>query len=483
MEEIKIPAPIQEPHDAIPPYPVRHKKAKVDEGLNRVADKTIFIDRELNYIDFVDKVWRTAGFDKGKVKISFVLVWNDSSGRRGYMHIHDDEGIPLIYLVSQHWLELEDEHPNSYRARPSSWGFTEQAGSDDKHVPSGESSDEEDGNDTSAFVNPRWKAYEAYADISGWDNPLIENDTYAEKLWDGVIDHIKAGIYFLCKDDAQDAVAKWSTDRGRTFITVKSDGSRWCVKCATSSPKYPQERLSGIPCNWWVRVAKQDDTDLWKVVLWSDSHTCPGENNKKDSQNVTSTLIARLVTPSVRLEPTYIVKLVQENVFDVYHVNTVLTPHYMAKYNKWRLRGMRHKVTVFSQQRQLYEVVTGPHDNRPWKGCKTHEVQFGAGICTYLKWQTYRFPCSHTIIVAITLDRDPISLVDPCHTREGWIAQFSGDFALVHGRGPAIPWKLIPDDTRLVHHSGKGRKQMNRKKGVQGYSNRGSRREPTCSRC
>ncbi|CAI9108949.1 OLC1v1008663C1 [Oldenlandia corymbosa var. corymbosa] len=35
MEEIKILAPSQQPHDAIPPYPVRQKKARVDEGLNR----------------------------------------------------------------------------------------------------------------------------------------------------------------------------------------------------------------------------------------------------------------------------------------------------------------------------------------------------------------------------------------------------------------------------------------------------------------
>ncbi|CAI9111766.1 OLC1v1012079C2 [Oldenlandia corymbosa var. corymbosa] len=342
-----------------------------------MADKTIFIDLELNYIELVDKVCRAAGFDKGIVTVRYVLVWTDSSARWGYMHIHDDEGIPLIYLVSQNWPKLYvcfapidgvDSYGQASGAGTRGAGTNtdsqnedsvdergeeevmEQAGSDDEHVPSGESSDEEDGNDTSASVNSRWKAYEAYVDISGWDNPPMENDTYAEKMWDCVIDHIKAGVHFLCKDDAQDAVTKWSTDRGRTFITVKSDGSRWCVKCATSSPKYPQERLGGIPCNWWVRVTKQDDTYLWKVVIWSDSHTCLGENNKKDSQNMTSTLVARLVAPSVRLEPTYKVKLVQENIFDAYHVNDKnrIAHESMVKWEKAMVVNCSSSLTNFN---------------------------------------------------------------------------------------------------------------------------------------
>ncbi|CAI9106029.1 OLC1v1005081C1 [Oldenlandia corymbosa var. corymbosa] len=188
-----------------------------------MAEKIIFIDRELNYIELVDKVWRAAGFDKGRVTISFVLVWTDSSGRRGYMHIHDDEGTSFIYLLPQNWPELYvcfapiggvDHASSSGQATGAGTSGADTSVDSQNEDSEDERGEEEDDNDTSASVNPRWKAYEAYADISGWENPPVENDTYAEKMWDGVIDHFKAGVHFLCKDDAQGAVTKRSTDRG-----------------------------------------------------------------------------------------------------------------------------------------------------------------------------------------------------------------------------------------------------------------------------
>ncbi|CAI9100466.1 OLC1v1037577C1 [Oldenlandia corymbosa var. corymbosa] len=110
------------------------------------------------------------------------LSLTDNSGRRGYLHIHDNEDIPLIYLVSQNWPELYvcfapiggvDHASSSGQATGAVKIKTEdergeeegreQAGSDDEHVLSSESYDEEDGNDTK------------------WMGQSSEHDTYAEK--------------------------------------------------------------------------------------------------------------------------------------------------------------------------------------------------------------------------------------------------------------------------------------------------------------
>ncbi|CAI9118245.1 OLC1v1019782C1 [Oldenlandia corymbosa var. corymbosa] len=149
---------------------------------NRMTHITLFIHRELNYSELVDKVCRATGFDKERVTVSFVLVWAVSSGRRGCTQI-----VPLIYLVSQNLPELYIyvaptagvNHASSYGQGTSAVKVVQvqvvwvqvvvvrmkvvtkkrvktkagnNAGSADKYITLGESSDEEDDNDTSASV-------------------------------------------------------------------------------------------------------------------------------------------------------------------------------------------------------------------------------------------------------------------------------------------------------------------------------------------
>ncbi|CAI9100465.1 OLC1v1037576C1 [Oldenlandia corymbosa var. corymbosa] len=153
-----------------------------------------------------------------------------------------------------------------------------------------------------------------------------------------------------------------------------------CVKAweklANKSPATAQ-CLDSIGANKWTILG--DGGNRWVVVT----------TNASESYN--NALKGARLLPIIALIKSSLlktVKLFNDNYEKIEKCQTILTPHYMAKYNKWMLCGMRHKVTVFSKHSQLYEVVTGPHDNRPWKGRKTQEVQFGAGICTCLKWQT-----------------------------------------------------------------------------------------------
>ncbi|CAI9113082.1 OLC1v1013618C1 [Oldenlandia corymbosa var. corymbosa] len=269
---------------------------------NRMTDKTIFIDHELNYIELVDKVCRAAGFDKGRVTVSFVLVWTDSSGRRGYMHIHDDKGIPLVYLVSQNWPEL-------YVCFAPIGGVD----SSEQATGAGESSDEEDGNDTSAFVNPGWKAYEA-CEV---ETPLSESWPHTEH------DKVRKGVGKLASKNP--VAAEWLDSIGANKWTLLGDGdNRWGVMTTNTTESY-NNALKG----------------------------------------------ARLL-PIIALIKSFLlktVKLFNDNYEKIEKCQTVLTPHYMAKYNKWRLHGG----DVLKLSRISRGIICLPIDDEyfPWYQLKT----------------------------------------------------------------------------------------------------------------
>ncbi|XP_071722298.1 uncharacterized protein [Rutidosis leptorrhynchoides] len=161
----------------------------------------------------------------------------------------------------------------------------------------------------------------------------------------------------------------------------------------------------------------------------------------------------------------------------------VIAPKPMEQFERYRMRARNHKVKKIRSDEFKYSVRTALHG--PGSGRNKYTVRFGQCKCTCGKWETYRIPCSHAIAVAATIEYDLMDLVAPCYKTEGWKKQFGGELNPVDDSlwPRNVQWQLLPDDTRMIHHSGPGRKRLLRQKGAMDYANMKGRRAPTCSRC
>ncbi|CAI9099624.1 OLC1v1036474C1 [Oldenlandia corymbosa var. corymbosa] len=366
--------------------------------------------------------------------------------------------------------------------------------SDDEYVPSDEDSDDDTDFESSSSV-----PY-VFDDISGWDKTLEEVENDGIKMWDGNPLTLGLDIHFANKHEAQAAVGEWNLVHGRTFRVKTSSKRTWYVECETCGPKYPKERLHGYDCLWKARVSLRRPPILGKWWYGPIPTSCLGANKRNESRNVTSSMIARLVAQNVRKHPDFAVAQIQIEVMKRYLVEcsykkawhgrrkalealygetarqlsndwfsdakdkTVLPPTPMKLYEEARKKSLRQKVNRFSKRNQKYEVVTIAPDNQPWKADEKQVVLYANRECTCGRWQTFRFPCSHALRVARELGDDPFPLFDPCYTTHQWYQQFSGEFNPIMEPWPKATWQIRPDDTKLVHHAGRGRKRVNRKK-------------------
>ncbi|CAI9102553.1 OLC1v1000842C1 [Oldenlandia corymbosa var. corymbosa] len=490
-------------------------------------DGYLIIDRMLDFSELVDKVLSVIGVDRERLYIDFSLVWTERSGKRSRVHINDDNTIRFIYLCADKWPELyhekvertghvyastsgqdigastsggrtvednedgdedgdEDEDKDEDADEDEDVGGVKS--SDDEYVPSDEDSDDDTDFESSSSV-----PY-VFDDISGWDKTLEEVENDGIKMWDGNPLTLGLDIHFANKPEAQAAVGEWNLVHGRTFRVKTSSKRTWYVECKTCGPKYPKERLHGYDCLWKARVSLQKATDTWKMVVWSDSHNCLGANKRNESRNVTSSMIARLVAQNVRKHPDFAVAQIQIEVMKRYQVECSYKKAWHGRrkalealYGTWE--------SNFQQLPSFLDALFMSNPNtcvqfkfkensgssqRPTK----QVVLYANRECTCGRWQTFRFPCSHALRVARELGDDPFPLFDPCYTTHQWYQQFSGEFNPIMEPWPKATWQIRPDDTKLVHHAGRGRKRVNRKKGVMDYTSKsGQRRLQTCSLC
>ncbi|CAI9117480.1 OLC1v1018880C1 [Oldenlandia corymbosa var. corymbosa] len=172
------------------------------------------------------------------------------------------------------------------------------------------------------------------------------------------------------------------------------------------------------------------------------------------------------------------------NIDMIQKCQNVLPPKPMKLYEEARKKSLRQKVNRFCKKNQKYEVVTIAPDNQQWKAEEKQVVLYVDRECTCGRWQTFRFPYSHAPRVARGLGDDPFPLFDPCYSMHQWYQQFPGEFNPIMEPWPKATWQIRPDNTKLVHHAGRGRKRVNRKKGVMDYTSKsGQRRLQTCSLC
>ncbi|CAI9115473.1 OLC1v1016378C1 [Oldenlandia corymbosa var. corymbosa] len=412
-------------------------------------DGYLIIDSMLDFSELVDKVCGVMEVDREGLYIDFSLVWTERSRKRSRVHINDDNTVRFIYLCADKWPELypenvertshvyastsvqdigastsggrtvesnedgdEDEDKDEDADEDEDGGSVES--SDDEYVPSVEDSDDDTDFESSSSV-----PY-VFDDISGWDKTLEEVDYDGIQMWDGNPLTLDLDIHFANKPEAQAAVGEWNLVHGRTFRVKTSSKRTWYVECETCGPKYLKERLHGYDCLWKARVSLQKATDTWKMVA---------------------------------------------NIDMIQKCQNVLPPKPMKLYEKARKKSLRQKVNQFSKRNQKYELVTIAPDNQPWKAEDKQVVLYANRECTCGRWQTFRFPCSHALRVARELGDDPFPLFDPCYTTHQWYQQFSGEFNPIMEPWPKATWQIRPDDTKLVHHAGRGRKRVNRKKG------------------
>ncbi|CAI9089595.1 OLC1v1024196C1 [Oldenlandia corymbosa var. corymbosa] len=412
-------------------------------------DGYLIFDRMLDFSELVDKVCGVMEVDREGLYIDFSLVWTERSGKELYpenvertCHVYaSSSGQDIGASTSggrtvednedgdEDGDEDEDKDEDADEDEDEDGGGVES--SDDEYVPL-----DEDSNDDTDFESSSSVPY-VFDDISGWDKTLEEVDCDGVKMWDGNPLTLGLDIHFANKPEAQAAVGEWNLVHGRTFRVKTSSKRTWYIECETCGPKYPKEHLHGYDCLWKARVLLQKATDTWKMVA---------------------------------------------NIDMIQKCQTVLPPKPMKLYEEARKKSLRQKVNRFSKRNQKYEVVTIAPDNQPWKAEEKQVVLYANRECTCGRWQTFRFPCSHALRVARELGDDPFPLFDPCYTTHQWYQQFSGEFNLIMELRPKAKWQIRPDDTKLVHHAGRGRKRVNRKKGVMDYTSKsGQRRLQTCS--
>lgn len=134
-----------------------------------------------------------------------------------------------------------------------------------------------------------------------------------------------------------------------------------------------------------------------------------------------------------------------------------------AKYNLWKDKAVKHRVTVFNREDGLYEVLTPVHPFNPYKGQRKHKVDLGRRTCTCNKLQLWKIPCSHVIAVCNLMRLDPRSYFSKYWTVDVSLKMYgSKTFRPVRDQPYWLPYngqRILPNRDRL---RGKGRPKVTR---------------------
>ncbi|XP_071722198.1 uncharacterized protein [Rutidosis leptorrhynchoides] len=162
---------------------------------------------------------------------------------------------------------------------------------------------------------------------------------------------------------------------------------------------------------------------------------------------------------------------------------SALVPIPTEKFDENKLHSRRYIVSLYPNAPERTFSVRSPPLCLGVANSE-HTVQFDMGSCTYLHWNTYMISYSHAMVVAKVLNVRRLDLIHRCYTRDGWRQQFNGVFGPLPNYWLESDFLLLPDDSRMVHHTGRGRKRVNRRQlGARDYANRTGRRPRGCSFC
>ena len=82
------------------------------------------------------------------------------------------------------------------------------------------------------------------------------------------------------------------------------------------------------------------------------------------------------------------------------------TPQVTTKLQGYLTKANTHDLVSFDRQRGVFEVITASYGERMQRGHNKQVVQLDKGTCSCGKWQIYKFPCSHVMVVCGRLSLD-----------------------------------------------------------------------------
>ncbi|CAI9108371.1 OLC1v1007944C1 [Oldenlandia corymbosa var. corymbosa] len=323
------------------------------------------------------------------------FVCTDGYGRRGKAPIRDDESMSWIYRGAH--------------SRPTL--YVEVANEPVQDVGEGTSSGQYDGVGASGVgVVPS-----IFDDINNMDKSELHEDSDGITMWDGNWQTVRHGVHFANKKEVRTAVGEWSLRQGRACRVKYSRPYTWATECETKGPKYPEELLHGTTCLWKCRATSQKDTNTWRMVVWIESHNCLGATTRNEARNLTSTMIARLITANVRKDPGYSIAQIQVEVNKRYRV----TPYCKKEWHGRRKALDSLYGTWESNLQQLsnfQEALLRANPDTRMQIKFTKDTKNRKKVCMYIFWAFG--PAIHLFRAAW-----PVITVDATHLRGSYKAK------------------------------------------------------------
>ncbi|CAI9094809.1 OLC1v1030608C1 [Oldenlandia corymbosa var. corymbosa] len=229
-----------------------------------------------------------------------------------------------------------------------------------------------------------------------------------------------------------------------------------------------------------------EEIDTCQWTLAKDKHYRWGNQTTNISESYNNVLKGvRFLPIRALVEATFIktVDLFQEEYVKSRKCITPVPTDLWEDFKKKEKKPAQHKVNRYGAINGKFKVKS--RARLGGKGDNTYTVKYEEKKCSCKKWQEYRFPCTHALVVCRKIKDQPINTVNPYFRVVAWQDQFSGrdDFSPVPDmrRWPQVGWRLVPNYERVIMHAGPGRWQKKRFKMQMDYRGRKSRGE--CLRC
>ncbi len=319
------------------------------------------VETPMNYVEFVTMICYVMREEPETVTIYNTLVWKEN-GRNQRCSIHDDQTLcflyskwsdsPRLFITKYDNSEFDTVHFRQWQRELEAAGHTgvgsssaqisneaygvDGGGENDDEEDDAEEEehgDEEDGDESEEEeVDPLKRisdsegnedfyfgesdepgTYAAFSDIGSQEAERVVTNSRRGGIWDRNPESIKAGTLFDSREQAQDAVKRWSSARAVEFGHARTDPQTWSVKCATRSRNYPSNLLNGIRCDWAIRVRYQPHLMGWQVVKWVDRHNCAGEIRDDTTRIMSYNDVADLIVEKIAVKPDYEIKCIQKD--------------------------------------------------------------------------------------------------------------------------------------------------------------------------
>ncbi|XP_078151905.1 uncharacterized protein LOC144547193 [Carex rostrata] len=133
---------------------------------------------------------------------------------------------------------------------------------------------------------------------------------------------LAAGQFFANKKQLTKKIREYHVDKNQEIYTKRSDTSKLEIRCRTSG------------CRFKLKARATKIGDTWKITEQDTAHTCTSEYTRIDHAQLTASIIADIIGPNIKENPTMSIR-------SVAHCVKVRFGSITPKYNKlWRGREL-----------------------------------------------------------------------------------------------------------------------------------------------